>query len=439
MRTASRRPCRRTSPGSDNIPPVRACSLLIPALTCGVGVWTAALAAQSAAQAPAPPVEWRPATPLVAVRPIQPPATALPPESASAGVTRFSFIAYGDTRCDCRVAGGDTRRLTSPKPEVEADHAAVVDALVAKASELAGSRFPVRFVLQSGDATWRGPDAERWNDVFTPIVERITRGANLPFFFVPGNHDVTALPPSDPEHALGLHHTLSAISKLIPPEGSPRRLSGYATFAFGYGQVFVIGLDSNIAGDLVQLAWVTDQLQRLDRARYTHVVAVFHHPPFTSGRYSGVASTVVLPNGLGASSGSVAPEALAIRRLYMPLFRRHHARLIVAGHDHLLDHWVERYTDGGRAYRLDQIVSGGGGAPSYVYTGEPDLGDYVAAGASANVRLEHLARPEATPEANPNHFLVIQVDGPRLAVEVVAARGRPYTPYNGRARVELND
>jgi 3',5'-cyclic AMP phosphodiesterase CpdA len=427
--------------GDGNIPPVRSFFLIVLFLTSSVGVWKAALAEQAQAPAPAPaprpasPPEWKPPA-LVPVRPIRPPARPLPLESASAAVTRFSFIAYGDTRCDCRVPD-----LAPPKPEVETDHAAVVDTLVAKAKELSRSEFPVRFVLQSGDATYRGRDAERWNDVFIPIAERITQGANLPYFFVPGNHDVTssALPPTDPDHALGLHNTLSAISKLIPPEGSPRRLSGYATFSFGYGNMFVIGLDSNIAGDLLQLAWVADQLERLDRTRYAHVVVVLHHPPITSGRYSGVPSTVVLPNGLGASGGAVAPEALAIQRLYMPLFRKHHVRLVLAGHDHLFDHWVERYTDGGRAYRLDHIVSGGGGAPSYIYTGEPDLKDYLAAGAAQNVRLEHLARPEATVDANPNHFLVIQVDGQKLTVEVVASRGRRYMPYNGQARMELSD
>lgn len=421
---------------------MRSFSLIVLFLTLRAGVWTAALSepAQTPAPRPAAPPEWKAPAPLVTVRPIRPPGRPLPPESASAGVTRFSFVAYGDTRCDCRITAGDARFVVS-KPETEDDHAAIVETVVAKAKELARSRFPIRFVLQSGDATYRGRDAERWNDVFVPLVERITQGANLPYFFVPGNHDVVAstLPLTDPDRALGLHNTLSAISRLIPPEGSPRRLSGYATFSFGYGNMFVIGLDSNVASDLLQLAWVTDQLQRLDRARYTHVVVVFHHPAITSGRYSGVPSTAVLPNGLGASGGAVAPEALAIQQLYMPLFRKHHVRLVLAGHDHLLDHWVERYTDGGRTYRLDQIVSGGGGAPSYVYTGEPDLKDYLAAGAAQNVRLEHLARPGAAVDANPHHFLVIQVDGEKLAVEVVASRGRRYTPYNGQARIELSD
>src|ERR1044072_9874292 len=45
-------------------------------------------------QLPPPP----PLPVVVPVRPIEPPATPLPSETASAAVPRFAFIAYGDTR-----------------------------------------------------------------------------------------------------------------------------------------------------------------------------------------------------------------------------------------------------------------------------------------------------------------------------------------------------
>ena len=47
-------------------------------------------------------------------------------------------------------------------------------------------------------------------------VERLTRDANLPYFFSVGNHDVTGMPPGDPGRALGLHNTLTAMSRLMP-------------------------------------------------------------------------------------------------------------------------------------------------------------------------------------------------------------------------------
>lgn len=51
--------------------------------------------------------------------------------------------------------------------------------------------------------------------------------------------------------------------------------------------------------------------------------------------------------------------------------------LLLTGHEHLYEHWVERYRDStGAARRIDQIVTGGG-TPLYSYQGEPDLRSYV--------------------------------------------------------------
>ena len=131
-----------------------------------------------------------------------------------------------------------------------------------------------------------------------------------------GNHDVTARAVDDPQRQPGLRNTLSVMSRIYPPEGSPRRLDGYPTFAFGYGNTFVLGLDSNISGDPVQLEWTSRQLQGLDRTRYRHVVAVFHHPIFSSGPHGG---------------SIVETQTEAFRLLYMPIFRRHHVRMLLVG------------------------------------------------------------------------------------------------------------
>jgi hypothetical protein len=201
-------------------------------------------------------------------------------------------------------------------------------------------------------------------------------------------------------------------------------LSGYPTYGVGYGNTFLIALDSNIASDPMQLAWITDQLEHLDRSRFEHIIVFFHHPTFSSGPHGG---------------DIVEPATNALRTLYLPLFRRHHVRMLITGHDHLFDHWVERYDDNGIAYRRDDIVTGGGGAPLYGYDSEPDLTAYLAAGAAAKVRVEHLMRPGPTPADNPHHFVVVQVDGSRLTLEVVAIGGRVYTPYAGSSKIVLSD
>ena len=294
--------------------------------------------------------------------------------------------------------------------------------MVKATRRLASTPFPVRFVVSSGDAVLYGPNGTMWNVSYVPIIERLTREAGLPFFFAVGNHDTTTRPQGDPEREHGLRNTLSAMSRLMPPNGSPRRLTGYPTYAFGYGNAFFILLDSDIPLDDTQFNWVASQLEALDRTRYPHVFAIFHHPPFDSGQHGG---------------DILEPQSAAIRAAYLPLFRRHHVRMTICGHDHLLDHFVERYDDRGRTYRMDHIVSGGGGAPTYTYTSEPDLEPYLKANASQNTRIEHLVKPGPTVEDNPPHFLILRVDGERLSLEVVGTGPSTYTPY-GRQQVDLN-
>jgi 3',5'-cyclic AMP phosphodiesterase CpdA len=368
-------------------------------------------------QPPVKPVEPPPAQPPLPlqqsgalVHAIAAPKTPLPPEADSARVTQFSFIAYGDTRG------------ANDGVEPHREHQAVVQAMIAKAKALASTPFPVRFVVQSGDAVLNGRDANQWNISFVPIIDTVTRDADLPYFFAAGNHDVTSLPLGNAQRAIGLKNTLDAIANLMPAEQSARRLKGYPTYGFGYGNAFVLLIDSNIAADQAQLAWTTRQLEGLDRQRYHHVFAVFHHPPFSSGPHGG---------------DIIEPQTEAIRALYMPLFRKHHVRMTICGHDHLLDHFVERYEDGGKAYRMDDLVSGGGGAPTYTYKGEPNLRAYLDNGAAQQVRVEHLIRPGATAIENPNHFVVIRVDGDRLSLEVIGSGPAPYRPY-GQDRLDLS-
>ena len=340
-----------------------------------------------------------------------PGSVVLPAEDLTVGVTRFSFIAYGDTR-----GQADGR-------ELQRDHGRIVDAMIEAIQSRASTPFPVRFIVHSGDAVTSGVAAEQWNVSFTPLIERLTREGQVPYFVAAGNHDTTARPLGDPLRQLALRTTLAATSRLNPAEGSPRRLDGYPTFAFGYGNAFVVALDSNVAADPLQLAWVADQLQSIDRARYRHVIAVFHHPPFSSGPHGGPI---------------VEPQTEAIRRLYLPLFRRHHVRMTITGHDHFYEHWTERYADGAGEHRFDHLVTGGGGAPIYTYRGEPDLTDYLATAKPLKLEPEHVVRPGRTDADNPHHFVVIQVDGDELSLEVIGIGPNPYRPY-GTARVDLVD
>ena len=345
------------------------------------------------------------------VVPITPPRTPIPPEDATRNITKFSFIAYGDTR------GAFDGTV------VQYEHSLVVGTMLRTIRARAASADPIKFVVQSGDAVVDGRSANQLNVSYVPVINQLT-GADVPYFLAVGNHDVrTSTSLTDTDRVKGLKNYFAANSKLIPAEGSPRRLNGYPTYAFGYGNTFVLLFDSIIANDSTQFNWIRGQLEGLDRRRFTNVVVVCHHPAFSSGPHGG--STVEL-------------QTAVMRSQYMPLFRKHHVKLLLTGHEHLFEHWVERYTDATGPHRIDQIVSGGGGAPLYGYNGEPNVRQYLSDNVASQVRLEHLVKPEVDPGANPHHFVVVHVDGPKITLEVIGVYwGAGFQPYRS-ATVQLD-
>lgn len=355
--------------------------------------------AQTPARTPAPDT---------VVRAVTAPRNPLPSEAQSARVTKFSFIAYGDNRS--RVDG----------IQLQGEHGLVVASMQRTIAARANSADPVKFIVSSGDMVVNGRNATMWNVSYVDLVNRLTGVTGIPFFPSPGNHDVTSsMVLSDTGRERGLRNYLSVFSQLMPADGSPRRLNGYPTYGVGYGNTFVLAMDSNIADDPVQFGWIRGQLAGLDRGRYKNIAIVLHHPAFSSGPHGGI---------------TLERATLALRTMYMPLFRKYHVRLVLAGHEHLFEHWVERYMDGGQSYRIDQLVSGGGGAPLYAYQGEPDTRDYLIAGAADSVRLEHLVKPGMNAWENPYHYLVVHVDGEKIRVEVIGVDfGAEFRPYRSRS------
>lgn len=356
----------------------------------------------SAARRMGPPA---PVSDTVIARPLAVPAHPLPSEAASARVTKFSFIVYGDTR--------------GPRDGVELHdvHAHVVESMLKTIERLKSGPDPVKFVLQSGDAVVRGASGIQWNVSFNPIVDRLALEGDVPYFLAPGNHDVSSADTvGAPSRVDGLRNYYSAMSKIIPTNGSSHRLRNYPTFSFGYGNTYVIGFDSNIAGDAGQFAWVKSQLEHVNRTRYKHIVIFCHHPAFSSADHGGPI---------------VERSTAIIRQAYMPLFRTNGVDMMFVGHEHEFEHWVERWKDAkGAWHRLDQVVTGGGGAPIYVYRGEPDLTSYLAAGQAQSLEVTHLVKPAADTTGNPHHYVVVHVDGANVWQEVIGVDwGADFTPY----------
>jgi len=349
----------------------------------------------------------------VPVQAIKAPRTPLPSEEASANVKRFSFIVYGDTR-------GRRDGL-----ELQYEHSLVVNSAVAQIKKLEKTAFPVRFVLQTGDGVVNGRMGKQWNVSFIDLINRLTQDGGVPYFLAPGNHDLTsAAKHDDPQRQIGLKNFFAANAELIPPNGSPRRMTDYPVFSFGYGNSFFIAFDSNIAGDEKQFEWVKAQIEGLDRTRYTNVFVYSHHPAFSSGPHGGA---------------KAEPSTKIIREQYMPLFRKHHVKIFFNGHEHMFEHWVERYEDASGKHRLDHVLTGGGGAPLYAYTGDPDTRDYIKAGTDQKVTLDRIAKPPAEPGGGAYHYVLVTVDGEKINLEVIGVDwGKDFQPYRSN-KANLSD
>jgi len=341
------------------------------------------------------------------------PTMPLPNEAVSQDVTKFSFIAYGDTR---------GRR---DGVAIQYEHSLIVDSMLAEIKSLRNTDYAVRFILQSGDAVAHGQNPKEWNMSFVPLINRLTTEGGVPYFLAPGNHDVSPATTADaPERHTPLKNYFDAVSALIPPDGSPHRLSGYPTYSFAYGNTFVLGFDANIVGDEKQFQWVKSQLEGLDHKRYLNIIVFCHQAPFSSG-----------PHGGPKMEG----QTVELRDRYMPLFRATHVRAVFSGHEHLFEHWVEHYTDASGVHRMDLVVSGGGGAPIYAYTGESNLEGYLKANEASKVKLDHLVKPGVERGSNPYHYLIVRVDGERLNMEVVGVDwGTGFQPYRSN-KVSFED
>src|SRR5581483_8221624 len=107
-------------------------------------------------------------TPADSVVPSLPPRAPLPAEAATANITHFSFIAYGDTRG--RHDGA----------QLQSEHQLVIESMLATIKKYQGTPDAIRFVVQSGDAVVNGSIAAQLNVSYIPLINRLTQEGGVP-------------------------------------------------------------------------------------------------------------------------------------------------------------------------------------------------------------------------------------------------------------------
>lgn len=191
-----------------------------------------------------------------------------------------------------------------------------LDTTAAAIAEL-DARQPVDVLALLGDNAYpSGDPSELRATVFAPFGPVLDGGTDL--VAVLGNHDVMD------------GHADAQVAAL----GMPGRW-----WAHHDGDVLLVGLDSNLADDPGQRAWLE---RTLASATERWRIVMVHHPPYSAG-YQG--------------------SDKAVRHAFAPLFERYGVQLVLSGHDH--DYQRSESIDG-----VTYVVTGG--ASSTRRTGEAD-------------------------------------------------------------------
>ena len=248
----------------------------------------------------------------------------------------FKFVVYGDSR------GGS---IESPNEAHESIAAAILDE-------------QPNLYFNTGDLVSDGEDLEDWEYFFYAEAELM---ANVPLYPVFGNHE------DGVDEETGITGEMNFTRLFAYP--AAREGATWYSFDFANVHFVVVDIEKPLSLSLPsgeQRQWLEADLEAASQNPYTNFIfGFFHEPSFSwkEGRTGNILARLVL----------------------VPMFRDYGAKLIFNGHDHFYAH---AFLNG-----IDQIVTGGGGAPLY------DFED--------NVESE----PGYRAHEKAYHYCVVEVDG----------------------------
>ncbi|MEO7191187.1 MAG: metallophosphoesterase [Vicinamibacterales bacterium] len=219
-------------------------------------------------------------------------------------------------------------------------------------------QFPFDFVLMLGDNLYGSGTPDDYGLRFErPYKALLDEGVT--FHAVLGNHD----PPGEETYPLfhmegRRYYTFSRPEGPVPPIG-PRRVQFFA--------VDTVNVDAG------QLQWLA---RELDSSRANWKIAFYHHPLYTSGRYSF--------------------SAYRLRGVLEPIFRAGGLDVGFNGHDHLYERIVLRYG-------IQYFTSGAGGA---LRTGDLKSDSWRAQGFDKDT-----------------HFMLVEISGDSLYFQTISRTG----------------
>lgn len=150
---------------------------------------------------------------------------------------------------------------------------------------------PFDLAVIAGDLAYDDGAREELDRYFFDIYGELM--AHVPFYPVPGNHDLRT---DDGEAYLDAF--------VLPEDAGTERY-----YSFDWGQVHFVMLDAALTNP-AQASWLEDDLMA-NQLPWT--IVVIHDPPYSAGRHG---------------------DAVAVRDLFVPIFEAYQVPLVIGGHEH---------------------------------------------------------------------------------------------------------
>jgi hypothetical protein len=273
-----------------------------------------------------------------------------------------------------------------------------------------GTRHTDLWLMLGDNAYFSGTDAEYQYELFNVYQAMLQKSALWPTF---GNHDAES---ADSATQTGPYFDMLTLPKNGEAGGVPSGTKAY--YAFDYGNIHFVCLDSSESGRSTTEPMLTWLKRDLAANTKTWTIAFWHHPPYSKGSHDSDTET----------------ELVEMRQNAVPILESYGVDLVMCGHSHGYERsfFMNGHYGLSSTFQPSTMVvepgsgrtDGSGAYTKASMTPTPYSGTaYVVAGSSAHLTAAPLNHPAMYLSKSMLGSVVLDIDGNQLDVQFIDNTG----------------